>query len=51
MANQPGQPYPFPQPIRQDYDNDSDILSPYTSTTRLAGNNNNPYDNTHYNGE
>lgn len=47
MAHPPGHPYPYPQPIRRDYDNDSEIASPYASTTRLAGNQNyydhNPY--------
>ncbi|KAH7905767.1 hypothetical protein BJ138DRAFT_1105717, partial [Hygrophoropsis aurantiaca] len=28
----------YPQAIRQDYDNDSEIGDPYNSTTRLAGN-------------
>ena len=40
MARPPGHPHPYPQPIRQDYDNDSEIASPYASTTRLAGNQN-----------
>ncbi|KAH7889706.1 glycosyltransferase family 48 protein [Phlebopus sp. FC_14] len=38
FANPYGQHMPYPQAIRQDYDNDSEIASPYTSTTRLAGN-------------
>jgi hypothetical protein len=38
FANPYGQQMPYPQAIRQDYDNDSEIASPYTSTTRLAGN-------------
>jgi 1,3-beta-glucan synthase len=38
MARPPGHAHPYPQPIRQDYDTDSEIASPYASTTRLAGN-------------
>lgn len=44
MAHPPG----HPQPIRQDYDNDSETASPYASTTRLAGNQN-YYDHNPYN--
>ncbi|KAI6039063.1 glycosyltransferase family 48 protein [Pisolithus marmoratus] len=44
-----GHQLPYPQPIRQDYDNDSPAVSPYTSTTRLAGNQ--PYyEQNHYGG-
>lgn len=49
MAHPPGHPYSHPQPIRQDYDNDSETTSPYASTTRLAGNQN-YHDHNPYNG-
>ncbi|KAF9246530.1 glycosyltransferase family 48 protein [Melanogaster broomeanus] len=38
FVNSYAQPAPYPQAIRQDYDNDLDVASPYASTTRLAGN-------------
>ncbi|KAI6108971.1 glycosyltransferase family 48 protein [Pisolithus croceorrhizus] len=49
FPNPYGHQLPYPQPIRQDYDTDSPTVSPYTSTTRLAGNQ--PYyEQNHYGG-
>ena len=36
FANSSGQQLFYQQPIRQDYDNESEIGTPYASTTRLA---------------